>query len=651
MFGGNYFGAALAAVLIGASAPAVGQGAPLPPIEAYGELPALERMALSPSGKIAMLTTTGGKRMLVVLDETMKPLIAMEVGDIKVRQIAWVGDEAIMIERSDTGDMRGIFISDNFEFFNAMIVPLDGQSAVRTVFGDDKSMIKAEFGWAGFRRIDGKWVGYFAGLPLKMGQRGYVFEGGAPTLYAVDMASNKARRIATAPLQDERADWLIDEKGEVAATMTFNGRTGAWRLVDARGRELATGSKPKGGAAVVAFTADGQRLLYRITPDYGDSEYFEVPVAGGGPSMRVYENMEIDSFHVGEGTARLIGYVPEKDNKLGEPVFFDPAAQATLGKVLSAFNSINGTLWDYTPDLKRVLLSTTGNSDSGTWYLADTTVGQSSVIGRSRPLIRPNQVGPISRVTYKAKDGLEIEGILTLPAAKPAKNLPVIVFPHGGPRAHDEAEFDWWAQAFASRGYAVLQPNFRGSTGYGDDFMKAGNSEWGRKMQTDLSDGLAHLAAQGVVDPKRACIMGASYGGYAAMAGITLQQGLYRCSVAVAGVSDLEMMVAQDFRESGSKELRDYWLELMGPRGELGDYSPRRAANKADAPILLIHGRDDSVVPYRQSEAMADALKDAGKPYEMVELREEDHWLSRSATRKQMLEAAMAFVLKHNPPD
>lgn len=233
-----------------------------------------------------------------------------------------------------------------------------------------------------------------------------------------------------------------------------------------------------------------------------------------------------------------------------------------------------------------------------------------------------------------------------------AKDLPVILLPHGGPSAHDEPVFDWWAQTFASRGYAVFQPNFRGSTNRSDAFRRAGYGQWGRKMQTDLSDGLAELARRGIADPKRACIVGASYGGYAALAGVTLQQGLYRCAVSVAGVADVELMYNTDVYESGNSKMT--WKSLREALGDPKTYdaiSPRRFAAKADAPVLLIHGKDDTVVPFKQSQVMADALKDAGKPYEMVVLKHEDHWLSRGETRKEMLSATMRFVQKYNPAD
>ena len=233
------------------------------------------------------------------------------------------------------------------------------------------------------------------------------------------------------------------------------------------------------------------------------------------------------------------------------------------------------------------------------------------------------------------------------------KNLPLIVLAHGGPASRDVMGFDWWAQAMANRGYAVLQVNFRGSDGFGRSFLNAGFGEWGRKMQTDLSDGVRHLAADGVIDPKRVCIVGASYGGYAALAGAAIDTGVYRCAASYGGVSDLKRMVAWS-KERSQASFR-YWIRFMGADDgkdqALTDLSPAARGDKVNIPILLIHGRDDSVVPLEQSRLMADALKKAGKPVEFVELKGEDHWLSRGETRIQTLSAVIAFLEKHNPPN
>jgi dipeptidyl aminopeptidase/acylaminoacyl peptidase len=266
--------------------------------------------------------------------------------------------------------------------------------------------------------------------------------------------------------------------------------------------------------------------------------------------------------------------------------------------------------------------------------------------------VKPEQVGPFKMIDYKAADGTKLQGVLTLPPGREPKKLPLVVLPHGGPQARDYPSFDFWAQAYASRGYAVWQPNFRGSAGYGVGLVNAGHGEFGRKMQTDISDGVAELARQGIVDPHRACIVGASYGGYAALAGVTLQQGLYRCAVAVAGVTDLKDFLTERRTRLGADGMR-YWMQYLGAKNTGDDLlealSPTRLAARADAPVLLIHGKDDTIVPIRQSQLMKRALEKANKPVEMITLDGEDHYLSREATRIDMLRAAVAFVQKHNP--
>jgi len=199
----------------------------------------------------------------------------------------------------------------------------------------------------------------------------------------------------------------------------------------------------------------------------------------------------------------------------------------------------------------------------------------------------------------------------------------------------------------------VLRVNYRGSFGYGWDFQSAGFGQWGRRMQTDLSDGVRYLSAQGTIDPKRVCIVGGSYGGYAALAGATLDPGVYRCAASLAGPADLARMIDYPKFEGSSDAAaaERYWLRYMGPREGLAAISPAQQAAKATIPILLIHGKDDTVVPYEQSQIMADALRKAGKPVDFVTLNKEDHWLSQGATRLQMLQAVVAFLEKNNPPN
>jgi len=262
---------------------------------------------------------------------------------------------------------------------------------------------------------------------------------------------------------------------------------------------------------------------------------------------------------------------------------------------------------------------------------------------------------PTQRITYEAADGLKIPAYLTLPAGRPATKLPLVVLPHGGPAARDTMNFDWWAQAIASRGYAVLKPNYRGST-ITERFTTAGYGQWGRKMQTDLSDGVRYLAKQGIIDPARVCSVGASYGGYAALAGVALDPGIYRCAVSVAGLSDLKRMLewVKDRDRYGADIASRYWdryMAVSGPKDPALDaISPIKHIDNINVPVLLIHGRDDTIVPYEQSEFMLKAMTKANKKVELVSLKREDHWLSRGETRLLMLQSSIAFLEANNPP-
>jgi dipeptidyl aminopeptidase/acylaminoacyl peptidase len=294
-----------------------------------------------------------------------------------------------------------------------------------------------------------------------------------------------------------------------------------------------------------------------------------------------------------------------------------------------------------------------GEKDGYVYALFDWYTHQSIILG---PVYRNVVPAPVRRLNYQAADGLTIPAFLTLPRGAAEKNLPLIVMPHGGPAVADTLDFDWWAQALAAQGYAVLQSNYRGSQ-LSQRFVAAGFGECGRKMQTDLSDGVRYLAHEGIIDPRRVCIVGASYGGYAALAGATLDASVYRCAVSVAGISDLKRFLKwTDSRADHDDSLTQrYWDRFMGVHSpndpSLNAISPIEHVNAVSGPVLLIHGRDDTVVPYEQSDVMADALKHAGKSVELVTLKHEDHWLSRSATRQQMLDAAVAFLQKNNPAD
>ncbi|WP_336986204.1 alpha/beta hydrolase family protein [Altererythrobacter aquiaggeris] len=599
-----------------------------------------------------MIASVKGKRLLIVLDENMKAKNSMEVGDIKVRGLDWVGDDAILLTRSDTQELGKRFIGDKAEFSNVMIVPAAAGGEVQTIFSNEKKMLNSVQGNYGKRLIDGRWVGFYGGLEMTRNQGGSYFVGNsAPALYAVDLQTNKLKKVANQSGDYRMSrDWLLDSSGNVAALREWIQTTGEWSIKNADNKVIASGVQDRGRIGLGTLGQDGTTILYSEADEANEMQWFEVPLDGSSSPVRWRPDQDIGSLYTDQFSARLIGYRLDEDRVM--PTFFDPAKQTVIDKIAQAFAGRDVYLSEWTPDFSKVLVVTKGNRDSGTWYLVDMATLQASPIGSERPKIKPEQVGPISRFEYSAGDGLELDGILTLPPGREAKNLPLVMLPHGGPAGESTETFDWWAQGIASRGYAVFQPNFRGSTNKDRAFQEAGFGQWGKLMQTDVSDGLKALAAKGIIDPKRACVVGASYGGYVALAGVTLQNGIYRCAVSVNGVADIPKLYSTEKNQRGRNLFaRITLIEEFGPEDLHRSISPRHQAERADAPVMIIHGRDDTVVLYEQGKDMYDALRSANKPVEFVELEGEDHWLSTSETRQRMLSELVSFVEKHNPPD
>ena len=237
---------------------------------------------------------------------------------------------------------------------------------------------------------------------------------------------------------------------------------------------------------------------------------------------------------------------------------------------------------------------------------------------------------------------------MTVPRGRLVKNLPLIVMPHGGPWAHDTVSYDYWAQFFADRGYLVLQPNFRGSTGYGTEFHDKGKGQLGLAMQDDISDAVQSAVKEGKADGNRVCIVGASYGGYAAMWGIIKDPDQYRCAISIAGVSNLRKEV-NDFGGSLRQNLFTAQWEAMTP--DFKAVSPIYAVDKIKTPLLLIHGKKDSTVDHIQSAKMNAAMIKAQKSVEFVSVELADHYFTRQPDRLTLLSSMEKFLAKHNPAD
>jgi dipeptidyl aminopeptidase/acylaminoacyl peptidase len=628
-----------------------------PSLAAYGALPSLELLELSPSGaRLAFISVAGEQRRLILLDLTaLAPVANVGVGEAKVRELRWLGEDRVLIITTETRSALNLGIEDA-EFAAGQVYHLADGSVVpllTTTRGMFPALLSPVTVVPGEGRPDLVVRAFSTERPQRV------------DLYRVDPDTGRAR--VTDTMFPETDDFVFDPvSNRTVARSEYQSRTGEWTLlVRSDGgafREVWKTTAPIDLPSLLGLGVDGDSVVVAAdrpdlaSADGEDAGFFEVNL-GTGQWQSILPGFFPQSLWFHPSTGRMVG-AGRLDDDRQTYAFVDANAQALWERGKAALPDAAPVLVSWSEDFQRAILFTSGTGDSGTYYLLDLTAGTMSPIGAAYPDIGADQVAPIRPVSYASADGLEIHGYLTTPPGiNDPKGLPLVVLVHGGPASRDVLGFDWWAQAIASRGYAVLQANYRGSTGYGDAFLEAGYGEWGRKMQTDLSDGVRWLADQGVIDPARVCVVGGSYGGYAAMAGPTLDTGVYRCAVSVNGVSDLRRMVDREARmraEDENAAVR-YWNRFMGAE-QLGDRSldersPARLAAQADAPMLLIHGRDDTVVPVEQSRLMARALRQAGKPVDLLELDGEDHWLSRSATRLTMLEETVAFLLEHNPPD
>lgn len=563
----------------------------------------------------------------------------VRVGNTKLRDVEWMDDDSLLVTVSSTSGPPFGFTGPKSEWYQLGIYTVSKSKLTALDFGQsDVETFSAVAGGATVRDVKGQTTLFVPGYYVASDRV-------LPAMFS--FASARWAKILDKGSEPD-SDWLIDESGNVSARFVYHDAKKLWEIrahKEGHWTLAASGTAAVDKPDMLGFNADGSAIIVRLMEN-GDPVWKPLNLKDytWGPPMGEFSEIIED-----RKSGRIVGGVKEVGGS--QYTFFDNELQAHWNAVLRAFPGARVTLESHSDDYSKIVVKVFGRSDGYVYALFDWYDHHTTILGPVyRGLTAPAEVRAIS---YRAADGMTIPGFLTLPPGAVEKDLPLIVFPHGGPAAADTLEFDWWAQAMAARGYAVLQPNFRGST-LNSRFVEAGYGEWGRKMQTDLSDGVRYLAQQGIIDPKRVCIVGASYGGYAALAGVTLEPAMYRCAVSVAGISDLRRMR----RWIGENEMgrsQRYWDRYIGTSDKndpaLAAISPIEHVNAITAPVLLIHGRDDTVVPFEQSDVMESALKHAGKSVELVTMKHEDHWLSNGETRLQMLEACVAFLKANNPPN
>jgi len=304
-----------------------------------------------------------------------------------------------------------------------------------------------------------------------------------------------------------------------------------------------------------------------------------------------------------------------------------------------------------TKDEQKWIVVSYSDIDPGTVWLFDRKTGGLSTLYQVRDKIPRDAMSEMKPIRYKSSDGLEIPAYLTLPKGLEAKNLPLIVFPHGGPWARDSWGFNGYAQFLANRGYAVLQPNFRASTGFGKKFLNAGNQQWGDLMQDDITWGVKHLVSQGIADPKRVGIMGGSYGGYATLAGVTFTPDVYAAAVAIVAPSNLNTLLASipPYWEAGRKLFHQRMGDPTTTEGKakLERQSPLNSVDKIKTPLMVVQGANDPRVKKTEADQIVIALRERKYPVEYLLAPDEGHGFQRPVNNMAMFMSVEKFLAKH----
>ena len=617
------------------------------PTEVFGSPPLIGTVKISPSGeKIAMYATlNNGDSAILIRDltknEPLKPIASSDNKSLKLLSFNWFDDEIILASAWLAQDV----FNTKADYTRLLRVNVDG-SGFEPLF-KKRHFKDLPLRWEEFnqtRIID--WLPDDDENILVMLR---MSNARSPDVIKLNVKKNSIKTVKKGVAGV--GYWMTDEDGRVRIGNTYdrNRSSGSIIFQEEGSTKWRTiwdySSFGEDSVSVLGFGKEPNKVWYEAYKD-GRIAVFSADISK--------QNIEPELVysHPKRDVETYLRYRKDKKDPIGigfrdenfHHVTWDKEAADFEKSIYALFPDKEVYFGGTSDDRNRYIIFVENSSTAGSFYLGDKKLGTLDLVAHSYPALA-NKVLPTKKALfYKARDGLDIEAFLTLPEGK-NKKLPTIIFPHGGPIAADgEKGFDYWTSFFANRGYAVVQMNFRGSTGYGYDFMKAGLGQWGGQMQEDVEDATYWAIKEGIADPDRICIVGGSYGGYAALMGAATSD-LYQCSVSFAGVSDLLYLLDGSRRYGGEEGLRI----MLGDksRTELKEISPVNLADQIKIPVLLVQGDDDSRVLLKHGEAMRDAMEEAGVDYIYIQQEDSDHFLTLKRNRLQFFEETEKFLKKH----
>jgi len=618
----------------------------------YAAYASLEWVSVSPSGnRLAFRYKTDDMDLIRVMDlKTKKMLSGFRVDDITPQSIYFVDDDRIILvameDKRLTG-FRGII-----DVSSAFVYSIK-KNDIRQLLIPGEVVYKGQSG-----------MGHIVGLS-EDGEHAYMPAfaqkrngSGTPrySLVKTSLGSKKKKPKLVEYGHRNTIDYFLDGKGKIMALEKYDEDEHLYTIEVPDGekwRVIHSDNNPLRDFGISGIAPDRKHLvLVNEDPDTGFDSCYTMSLADGSISKKLFSRNDTDIDHVITDINRVIhgvgysGFNPSYE-------FFDKKLTARIAELQKMFNGESVFLSDWSADWKHIVVQVTGTAFSGDYFLVSEDRKSPLFVGSKFEKFNQDTLYPMVKYTYKARDGLDIPVLITFPSKGQgaSENLPAIVLPHGGPRAHDKFAFDWLSQAFANAGYVVVQPQYRGSDGFGLDHLLAGTGEWGAKMQTDLLDGIDMLVKEGIVNKQKVCIVGWSYGGYAALAGGAFNSDYFKCVVSVNGVSDLRKMMKVEKKDNHRLfDTYAYWATVIGKdkmdNDSLNAISPANFAAEFTAPVLIIYGDKDEVVTPVQSKIMYKALKKAGKEVEILKLSGEKHSFAKPENREKTLNTIIDFVKK-----
>lgn len=609
-----------------------------------GRVPTFSQLSLSPSGAwFATFVNIRGQRTLLIEnldDKTIKPF-PVTSDQWRLNWYRWLSDQRVLLSVS---------IPDSFDGTPVTVTRLVLMDPIKRTA---KIMFERDTTRRNFQ-IQDRVVSLLPNDPEAIL---VAFNPDNPAKPQVRRARLNRLRLSKKKVQTHIAGirgWYADLNGDVRVGYGFTAdqRQPILKMKDAEGEWHDFPKRAaNAGFEILELPANNPKIAY-VSSDHehplGALYEFNIVENSFGAKLAFDERSAIASIELNDAGDAIS--TVNFESELVPTLYLDPWLKRFNKHLATLLPDTTNRLISVSEDRERAIIRSFASDNPPHYYLYEAERKSITYLNSQYPQLVKRALAPTELTSYKARDGLEIPAYVTLPTghdSRSAKNLPFVVLPHGGPHARDFLRFDWLAQLIASQGYGVLQMNFRGSTGYGAEFFKAGAKQWGQSMQDDVTDGTRWLIDQGLADPKRICIAGGSYGGYAALMGLVKEPKLYQCGLSLNGVTDLVALLSNSNRYIGGRFSTRFIGNLWRDRASLKQNSPARQAGKIEAPVLLVQGEVDRVVDRKQAVRMQKALKKAGKTFEYIELPDGDHFLSRESNRLEFTRAAVAFLAEH----